>query len=303
MVSWVVWSKFLLSKVIAKTCLITLTSFSKQSVSWKILEICELCALCTDSQKTHSVSTLVAAATASTGGWGNNPLGGNNEKDPNLMSHLRTSHKDYNKCMQVSKEFPPAFFVSAKAQNYFGWLEWTVMGGNNFSFVSNELNRKFSKITSISRTNLLKLISELTKAVEQKVAADLPDSFVLVIDGWSFTSASTHYLAVFAVYQNEKQEGNSKFVLLAFSPLLVEEDLGAKSHVDFTTTALGYFNKTVCNVGFLIPAFSVSNLRWIPCTSNVAEWLVSSVSYVPTTPGVPDFFHVQPLLLEWVHYW
>ena len=101
-------------------------------------------------------------------------------------------------------------------------------------------------------TTLKTLISELTKAVEQKVAADLPDSFGLVIDGWSFTSASTHYLPVFAVYQDENQEGRSKLVLLAFSPLLDDEDLGAKSHVDFITTALGYFNKTVCNVGFLV---------------------------------------------------
>ena len=90
----------------------------------------------------------------------------------NLMSHLRTSHKLYNKCVQVSKEFPPAFFVSATAQNYFGWLEWTIVGGNNFCFVSNELNRNYSKLTSISRTTLMKLISELTKAVGQKVAAD-----------------------------------------------------------------------------------------------------------------------------------
>ena len=163
----------------------------------------------------------------------------------NPMSHLRTSHKDYNKCVQVSKEFPPAFIVSNKAQNYFGWLEGTIMGGKNFSFVSNELNRKYSKLTSISRTTLMKLISDLTKAVEQKVAADLPDSFGLVIDGWSFTSASTHYLA--AYYQRVRAN-----FLLAFSPLLVEEDLGAKSHVDFITTALGYFNKTVCNVGFLV---------------------------------------------------
>ena len=139
----------------------------------------------------------------------------------------------------ISKEFSPAFFVSAKAQNSFGRLEWTMMVGNNFSFVSNELNRKYSKLTSISRTTIMKLISDLTKAVEQKVAADLPHSFGLVIDGWSFTSASTHYLAVFAVYQDEKPEGKSKLVLLAFSPLLDEEDLGAISHVDFITTALG----------------------------------------------------------------
>ena len=46
-----------------------------------------MCALSTDSQKTYSVNTLVAAATASTGAGevGNNLLGwggGNNGKDP-----------------------------------------------------------------------------------------------------------------------------------------------------------------------------------------------------------------------------
>ena len=48
MLSWAVWFKFLLNKVIANTCLFILTSFSKQSASWKVLEICELCALSTD---------------------------------------------------------------------------------------------------------------------------------------------------------------------------------------------------------------------------------------------------------------
>ena len=54
--------------VIANTRLFTQTSFIKQSASWKVLEICALCALSADSQKTYSVNTLVAAATASIGG-------------------------------------------------------------------------------------------------------------------------------------------------------------------------------------------------------------------------------------------
>ena len=70
MLSWAVWFKFLFNKVFANTCLFILTSFSKQSASWKVLEICELCALSTDSKKTYSVNTLVAAATASTWGGG-----------------------------------------------------------------------------------------------------------------------------------------------------------------------------------------------------------------------------------------
>ena len=56
MLSWAVWFKFLLNKVIANTCLFILTSFSKQSASWNVLEICELCALSTDLRKTYSVN-------------------------------------------------------------------------------------------------------------------------------------------------------------------------------------------------------------------------------------------------------
>ncbi len=56
MLSWAVWFKFLLNEVIANTCLFIVTSFSKQSASWKLLEICEMCALSTDSPKTYPVN-------------------------------------------------------------------------------------------------------------------------------------------------------------------------------------------------------------------------------------------------------
>ena len=56
MLSWAVWFKFVPNEVIANTCLFFLTSISKQSASWKVLEICEMCALSTDSPKTYSVN-------------------------------------------------------------------------------------------------------------------------------------------------------------------------------------------------------------------------------------------------------
>ncbi len=78
MLSWAVSFKFLLNKVIANTCLFILTSFSKQSSSRKVLEICELCALSTDSRKTYSVNKYMYTGTGSYGfDWG-----GRNGKDP-----------------------------------------------------------------------------------------------------------------------------------------------------------------------------------------------------------------------------
>ncbi len=79
MLSWAISFKFLLNKVIANTCLFILTSFSKQSASRKVLEICELCALSTDSRKTYSVNKYMYTGTGSYGfDWG----GGRNGKDP-----------------------------------------------------------------------------------------------------------------------------------------------------------------------------------------------------------------------------
>ncbi len=80
MLSWAVWFKFLPNKVIANTCLFILTSSSKQSASWKVLEICELCALSTDSPKTYSVNKYMYAGSSSYSfDWGG---GGRNGKDP-----------------------------------------------------------------------------------------------------------------------------------------------------------------------------------------------------------------------------
>ena len=75
MLSWAVWFKFLLHKVIANTCLFILTSFSKQSASWKVLEICELSS---DSRKTYSVNKYMYTGSSSYSF--DNPLGGGGEE-------------------------------------------------------------------------------------------------------------------------------------------------------------------------------------------------------------------------------
>ncbi len=109
MLSWAAWFKFLPNKVIANTCLFILTSFSKQSASWKVLEICEMCALSTDSPKTYSginTCTLVAAATASTGGGE-----GKKRKRPNFPFLLHQPSKTetlHEKMLVLFRCFLPA---------------------------------------------------------------------------------------------------------------------------------------------------------------------------------------------------
>ena len=95
MLSWAVWFKFLLNKVIANTCLFILTSFSKQSASWKVLEICELCALSTASQKAYLVNKYMYTGSSSYSfDWGgDNSLGGGNGKDPQFLLKIQSCEK------------------------------------------------------------------------------------------------------------------------------------------------------------------------------------------------------------------
>ena len=81
-------------KVIANTCLFNLTSFSKQSASWKVLEICELCALSTDSRKTYSVNNYMHTGSSSYSfDWGGEIIrwgGGETEKTQARLSGNRS---------------------------------------------------------------------------------------------------------------------------------------------------------------------------------------------------------------------
>ena len=108
MLSWAVWFKFLLDKVIANTCSFLLTSFSKQSASWKVLDICELCALSTDSRKTYSVNKYMYTGRGSYGfDWG----GRKKRKRPNFHfllhqpSKMETLHE---KMLGLFRYFLPA---------------------------------------------------------------------------------------------------------------------------------------------------------------------------------------------------
>ena len=86
MLSWAVWFKFLLNKFTANTCLFILTSFSKQSASWKVLEICELCALFTDSRKTYSVNKCMYTGSSSYSfDWGGGIIRWGEETEKTLM--------------------------------------------------------------------------------------------------------------------------------------------------------------------------------------------------------------------------
>ena len=162
----------------------------------------------------------------------------------NLISHLQNHHSDYEKAVSFGKQSTMNEFASTskKTSNIYGWLEWTIMESREFSFCEKDLVRKYTKLEPLSRASLMKYMNMVTVKVENEITKDLPTKFGLIIDGWS--SGTTHYLAVFACYPSNSP-------LLAFSPLLNEEDLNAESHVEFIETILTLYNSDLSRILYI----------------------------------------------------
>ncbi|RHY70372.1 hypothetical protein DYB38_012163 [Aphanomyces astaci] len=65
----------------------------------------------------------------------------------------------------------------------YGWLHWITMSMLPFSFVSNTLARRYTKLDPISRTSFMKDMHALCYHVERKISSQLHDKFALVHDG------------------------------------------------------------------------------------------------------------------------
>ena len=174
-----------------------------------------------------------------------------------LFSHVLQKHKNYQE--EMNRTNPAVEFeVSENAKNIYGWLEWVIMTGQPFNFVDNELNKKHTKFTPISRPSFMRYLQLLTKKVERKVEESLPQTFGLVIDGWSEGGTGTHYMAVFAAFQNKDLKPQA--LLMAFSPLLDETDFSA-FQVEFIEFTLGVFKRTLSDVFFITVDNCTTNLK------------------------------------------
>ena len=112
---------------------------------------------------------------------------------------------------------------------------------------------------TISRPSFMRYLQLLTKKVERKVEESLPQTFGLVIDGWSEGGTGTHYMAVFAAFQNKDLKPQA--LLMAFSPLLDETDFSASSQVEFIEFTLGVFKRTLSDVLFITGDNCTTNLK------------------------------------------
>lgn len=180
----------------------------------------------------------------------------------NLMNHINTSHKNENietESDRVTKQryfnVPMSFlticrklthYYSSKTKCVYGWLRWIILEGLPFNTVEKELTREYSSLEPISLSTFMKYMCLVTKNLEKKIMLALPEKFCLIFDGWSLDGQSTHFLGLFACFPASELLNGP--VMLAFSPLLDESDMSARSHKKWLKYHLKVFGKSLSNV-------------------------------------------------------
>ncbi|OWZ12041.1 hypothetical protein PHMEG_00014854 [Phytophthora megakarya] len=129
------------------------------------------------------------------------------------------------------------------------------------------MTRKNSSLSSISEKTLKTYLMRVYDAAEARVAEKLLASFGIVLDGITFNGR--HFIAIFAVSNNpEMCHGDvaddsseyysdtdcftRRFLLLAFCPLDVKEDLGAQSLFDLIADTFSRYNKPWKAVHYMV---------------------------------------------------
>ncbi|KAG6969241.1 hypothetical protein JG687_00003349 [Phytophthora cactorum] len=156
----------------------------------------------------------------------------------NLMQHVLREHPDYEVVMLEATAAQTGSilnFIRHSSQNLFGWMVWIVQCNLPLSFCESREARRFSNLEPISEERLRAGMDGVVMAVERSIASELPASFGIMLDGWTY--ASDHYLAVFACYE---VNGSLKTPLLSMAPVFNEanDDLSAESHLNFLATML-----------------------------------------------------------------
>ncbi|EGZ06639.1 hypothetical protein PHYSODRAFT_340857 [Phytophthora sojae] len=171
----------------------------------------------------------------------------------NPMQHIRREHPSYSEEMLAATPGQTgslAHYVRHSAQNLFGWLEWLVKCNLPLSFCEIKLARRYTRLQPVSVETLRRVMDAVTRCVEHAIAAEMPEEFGIIFDGWSHDSE--HYIAVFACYE---VDGVLRCPLLCMAPLVNDEtdDFSAASHQASLATMLARdYQKRLDQVLFLV---------------------------------------------------
>ena len=104
----------------------------------------------------------------------------------NLAQHVYSSHKDYFARMVAAKSggiVAVARAVSDKAANVFGCLDWIVHANLPFAFLDAPRTKLYSKLKGLTYGTTRKYLALVRDHVQSSLAADLPKTMFVVLDG------------------------------------------------------------------------------------------------------------------------
>eukprot|EP00474_Spongospora_subterranea_P010852 CRZ11310.1 hypothetical protein [Spongospora subterranea] len=133
----------------------------------------------------------------------------------NLLDHISRDHADTVDVAKTSDQ-PITTFFRKTDTNLFKWVKWIVKDLLPFNLCEKPNTRLYCKLEPVSIKTLKECMIKITTLAERgKIKDILPDQFAIVFDEWSHHS--THYLAVFAVFPEVRNEKGYDRVLLSFS--------------------------------------------------------------------------------------
>ncbi|KAG2789155.1 hypothetical protein PC116_g27217 [Phytophthora cactorum] len=163
-----------------------------------------------------------------------------------LLNHLRRNHEDYKQDAQEAARRLNSLnlhLVSQRTQDLYRWIVWVVCDRLPFAFVKRRLTRLNVALSTISEDTLLRYIVLLFEVVDVRAARELPDC----------AGGNTGTTGDCAASEYEDLESLSRrFLLLAFSPVEMEEHLSTQSQYDLITDTLSRYNKLRSAVKFTV---------------------------------------------------
>ncbi|KAG6951497.1 hypothetical protein JG688_00013704 [Phytophthora aleatoria] len=157
--------------------------------------------------------------------------------------------------------------IDEETRTIFRWWQWVLVDRLPLSFVERKMTRKNASLPTISEKTLKLNLMRIFESAEGRFTEELPPSFGIVFDGCTFNGR--HFIAIFAVFNDPGMCGGRpaqddseyfddtdcftrRFLLLAFCPFDVEEDLGAQSLLDLIADTLPRYNKSWEAVRFMV---------------------------------------------------
>ncbi|ETL45678.1 hypothetical protein L916_04270 [Phytophthora nicotianae] len=141
--------------------------------------------------------------------------------------------------------------VDQRGRDIYRWCQWVICERLPFAFVERPLVHQNTTLSPISEDTLALYISRIAKVVEQLVSRLLPDSFGLVLDGWSNSGRHCFLILSQKLVPTLVQTPLTTTTISSARPG-DEEDLSAQSLFDLIADTLTRYRKLWDTVKFMV---------------------------------------------------